>query len=48
MYNRKPPFRRNIKKGDINKEAIENIEDTKRKLKEKIPQQARKKKKIDD
>ena len=43
MYNRKNPFVRRIKKGDINKEVIENIKETKRKLKEKIPQRSRKK-----
>ena len=43
MYNRKKPSVRRIKKGDINKEVIENIKETKRKLKEKIPQRSRKK-----
>ena len=43
MYDRKNPNGRRMKKGDINKEVIENIQETKRKLKEKIPQQFRKK-----
>ena len=38
MSIRKPPFIRKSKKGDINKEVIEEIKDTKRKMKEKIPQ----------
>jgi hypothetical protein len=37
MFVRKPPFSRRSKKGDINKEIIEQIKDTKRKMKEKIP-----------
>ena len=44
MYDRKPPFKKQIKKGDLNKEVIESIEETKRKLKEKIPQQPPKRK----
>ncbi|MHA2175977.1 MAG: hypothetical protein ACXABI_14200 [Candidatus Hodarchaeales archaeon] len=38
MFIRKPPSIRKSKKGDINKEVIEQIKDTKRKMKEKIPQ----------
>ncbi len=38
MFIRKPPFIRKSKKGDLNKEVIEQIKDTKRKMKEKIPQ----------
>ena len=38
MFSRKIPFIRKSKKSDINKEVIEHIEDTKRKMKEKVPQ----------
>ncbi len=48
MFDRKPSFKRRSKKGDINKEVIENIEETKRKLKERIPQHFRKKEQKDD
>jgi hypothetical protein len=37
MFKKRAPFIRKSKKGDINKEVIEQIEDTKRKMKEKIP-----------
>ena len=38
MFFKKNPSSRQVKKLDINKEVIENIKETKRKLKEKIPQ----------
>jgi hypothetical protein len=38
MFFRKNPSSRHSKKANINKEVIEHIKDTKRKLKEKIPQ----------
>ncbi len=43
MFRKKPPFIRKSKKGDINKEVIEQIEDTKRKMKEKIPRTSKEK-----
>ena len=44
MVRKKIPFIRKSKKGDINKEVIEQIEDTKRKMNEKIPQLSKVKK----
>jgi hypothetical protein len=41
MFFRKMPSNRPIKKGDINKEVIEQIKETKRKMKEKIPQSSK-------
>ncbi len=38
MFIRKPPFTRKLQKGDLNKEVLKQIKDTKRKMKEKIPQ----------
>ncbi len=40
-YQKKPPFRK-TRKEDINKEVIEHIKDTKRKMKKKIPQSSSK------
>ncbi|MHA2307510.1 MAG: hypothetical protein ACXACU_19185 [Candidatus Hodarchaeales archaeon] len=41
MFFKKMPSNRPIKKGDINKEVIEQIKETKRKMKEKIPQSSK-------
>ena len=43
MSFKKRPSSRPIKKVDINKEVIEHIKETKRKMKEKIPQSSKKK-----
>ena len=47
MFRRNFPFIRKSKKGDINKEVIEHIEDTKRKMKEKIRHLSKDKKQKD-
>ena len=41
MFFKKNPTPRQTKKLDINKEVIEHIKDTKRKMKEKIPQSSK-------
>ncbi|MHA1226790.1 MAG: hypothetical protein ACTSPV_08630 [Candidatus Hodarchaeales archaeon] len=38
FFSKKTPSKRFSKKADINKEVIEHIKETKRKMKEKIPQ----------
>ncbi len=43
MFRKRSPFIRKPKKGDIDKEVIEQIEDTKRKMKEKIPRTSKEK-----
>ncbi len=42
MFFKKSPSSRKLKKLDINKEVIEHIKETKRKMKEKIPQSSNK------
>lgn len=42
MFNKKNSLNRKLKKANINKEVIEHIKDTKRKMKEKIPQASKK------